>query len=152
MSETKLVEYTYDEFWIDLPSHWQQNKDGQGDYILNWSSQEEQASLTISAEFREVPEKVELVMAQMLVAARKESLEKALQRPLRLLHEAIKPNAEIGYNVAFGVDAGDNLIVQYAGYISNRKILHFTLVSTRGEEATRKLYGDLLEVLRVKLP
>jgi len=154
MSDTtaKMVEYTYDEFWIDLPAHWQQNKDGRGDYILNWSSAEDQASLTISAEFVDVPGQVELVMAQVLVAARKESLEKAIQRPLTVMHEGIKPNAQIGYNVAFSVDAGENQIVYYLGYISKRKILHFTLVSNKGREAAKKLYEQLANALRVKLP
>jgi hypothetical protein len=154
MSETtsKVVEYTYDEFWIDLPAHWQQTNDGQNGYVLNWSSPEEQASLTISAEFREVPGEVELPMAQVIVASRKESLEKWLQRPLTVLHESIKPNSVKGYNIAFGVDAGEDLIVHYAGYISNRKILHFSLISNRGKEAAAALYRDLTNVLRVKLP
>ena len=147
-----MVEYTYDEFWIDLPAHWQMNKDGKDDYILNWSSKEEQASLTVSVEFRDVPEGIERPMAQMLIANRKESLERSLQRKVAPLHESIKENAKIGFNVAFGVDAGDNLIIHYAGYISMRKVLHFTLVSNRGREEATKLYRTLTESLRVKLP
>lgn len=147
-----MVEYTYDEFWIDLPSHWVQNKDGQGDYVLNWSSEKEKASLTISAEFREIPVGTQSVVARMVIANRKESLEKMLGRPAKTILETAKPNAQVGYNVAFALDAGEDVCMYYAGYISNRKILHFTLLTSNGKEATAKLYQQTVDKLRVKLP
>lgn len=148
----KLVEYTYDEFWIDLPSHWAMLKDGKDEYLLNWASEQDKASLTISAEFREIPLGTQSVVARMLIANRKESLEKGLGRPVKTMYESAKPNAQVGYNVGFGLDAGEDVIVHYAGYISTRKILHFTLMSSRGRDAGSILYQQLVDRLRVKLP
>jgi hypothetical protein len=148
----KLVEYTYDEFLIDLPAHWVMVKDGKDEYLLNWQSEQEKASLTISAEFREIPVGTQSVVARMVIANRKELLEKTLGRPVTTLHETAKPNAQVGYNVSFGLDGGEDFIMQYAGYISTRKILHVTLVSSRGKFEASKLFQKLVDSLRVKLP
>jgi hypothetical protein len=151
MSNDKLVEYTYTEFWIDLPANWQQTDTGQAN-VLNWHSSEDEASLTISAEFIDIPAGTESVFAATTVVNRKEALEKAMNRPLTILHESSRPHSQVGYDISFGVQVGDEFIVNYAGYVSPRKILHFTLVSKRDKQTAHALYQQLISHLRVKLP
>src|SRR4030095_5141660 len=69
------AEYSYNEFFLDLPEHWRQYLTSE-DNTLNWHSDVENASITVSADFYEVPdEKAAMKFAEVCLSGRHNAME-----------------------------------------------------------------------------
>jgi hypothetical protein len=148
----KLVEYSYNEFFLDLPEHWRQVPTPE-DRTLNWHSAVENASVTISVDFYEVPEEKALKFAEVCVNGRNDAMESLAPGNVMVLQRSIKPYSGGGaLEMAYAAQIPDHTYL-YLGYVSARKVFNFGLTCGSDKFAAGELYNKFMkERLRVKLP
>jgi hypothetical protein len=148
----KLVEYSYNEFFLDLPEHWRQIPTAE-ERTLNWHSEVENASVTISVDFYEVPEEKALKLAEVCVNGRNEAMESLAPGKVSVLQRSIKPYSGGGaLEMAYAAQIPDHTYL-YLGYVSARKVFNFGLTCGPDRFAASELYNRFMrERLRVKLP
>lgn len=86
----KLVEYSYNEFFFDLPEHWKQHPTAE-DNSFNWHSSVENAAITISADFYEVPDDKALELAEVCLNGRNDAMEALAPGKVTVLQRSVKP-------------------------------------------------------------
>ena len=149
----RLVEYSYNEFLLDLPEHWRQIPTPQ-ENSFNWHSDVENASITLSADFYEMPEDKATGAAEKSLESRLEALEQlAPGRKVSILHRSIKPHSQgVGLEMSLGAEIPGHVYL-FVGYVTSRKIFNFTLVSSASKHSAADLFNTIMrERLRVMLP
>jgi hypothetical protein len=148
----KLIEYSYNEFFLELPEHWRQIPTAE-ERTLNWHSAIENASVTISVDFYEVPEEKALKFAEVCVNGRNEAMESLAPGKVSVLQRSIKPYSGGGaLEMAYAAQIPDHTYL-YLGYVTARKVINFGLTCGPDRFAALELYNKFMrERLRVKLP
>lgn len=148
----KLVEYSYNEFFLDLPPHWRQIPT-QDNNTFNWYSSQEEASITVSADFYEIPEEKAYALAEKNLSSRKETLEISKPGSVSILQQTIKPHSGgVGLEMSFCAEIEGETVYLYLGYVTSRKVFNFTLVSQKDKQAASALFNQIMGNVRVKLP
>jgi hypothetical protein len=148
----KLVEYSYNEFFLDLPEHWRQIPTAE-DRTLNWHSPVENATVTISVDFYEVPDQKALKFAEVCVEGRNGAMEALAPGKVTVLQRSIKPySGGDGLEMAYSAQIPEHTYL-YLGYVTARKVFNFGLTCGPDKFAAADLYNRFMqERLRVKLP
>jgi hypothetical protein len=148
----KLVEYSYNEFLLDLPEHWRQHPTLE-DNRFNWHSEVENASITLSADFYQVPDEKALELAEVCLKGRHEAMEALAPGQVTVLNRSVKPHSQgIGLELSYGAQIPGHTYL-YLGYVTTRKIFNFALTGGPDKYAAADLFNKTVrERLRVKLP
>lgn len=151
-SPEKLVEYSYSEFLLDLPEHWQQVAASDGT-TLNWQSDVDGAAITVSCDFYEVPNEKFSRLAEVCLHARHEAMEARAPGQVTVLSRSIKPySGGGGLEMSYSAQIPGNTYL-YLGYVTSRKVFNFALTCGPDKVAAANLYNLIMkERLRVKLP
>ena len=146
-----LVEYSYNEFFLDLPPHWRQIATSQ-DRTLNFQSDRERAAIIVSVDFFEVPDEKALGVAEKTQEFRRQALEQVAPGRVEVLKQSVKPHSGgVGLEVSWVAQIPDAIHL-YVGYITNRKILNFTMICPPDKFAAAELFNKTMENFRAKLP
>jgi hypothetical protein len=148
----KLVEYSYNEFFLDLPEHWKQHPTAE-DNSFNWHSSVENAAITISADFYEVPDDKALQLAEVCLNGRNNAMEALAPGKVTVLQRSIKPySGGDGLEMAYAAQLPGNTYL-YLGYVTARKVFNFGLTCGPDKFAAADLYNKFMQGrLRVNLP
>ncbi len=148
----KLVEYSYNEFFLDLPEHWQLFPTSE-DRTLNWHSPVENASVTISVDFYEVPADKALKVAEVCVEGRNGAMEALAPGKVTVLQRSVKPySGGDGLEMVYAAQIPEHTYL-YLGYVTARKVFNFGLTCGPDKVAAADLYNKFMQGrLRVKLP
>lgn len=148
----KLVEYSYNEFFLDLPEHWRQHPMAE-DNSFNWHSSVENASVTISADFYAVPDDKALKLAEVCLNGRNDAMEALAPGKVTILQRSVKPySGGEGLELAYAAQIPDHTYL-YLGYVTARKVFNFGLTCGPDKFAAADLYNKFMQRrLRVKLP
>lgn len=148
----KIVEYSFSEFLLDLPDHWREVPTSENN-TLSWASDVAGASITVSADFYEVPDEKAAEVAQLCLSGRHSAMESWAPGEVAVLHESVKPySGGGGLELTYAAKIPGNTYL-YLGYVSARKIFNFALTCGPDSSAAEQLYNDLVsQRLRVKLP
>ena len=148
----KLHEYAYSEFALSLPSHWRQVPTTT-DNALNFHSQELSASITISADFYEIPEPKAQAIADHCLSSRLNALELVTPGRVQVVQRTVKPHSGgVGLELSLVAEVPGEHVYLYLGYVTPRKVLNFTLVCPPGGQAAAKLYNETVPNFRPRLP
>jgi hypothetical protein len=148
----KLAEFSYSEFLLDLPSHWKQIPTPQ-DNSFQFSSDKDEASITVSADFYAIPDEKAALLADQCLSSRHNALEAQFPGQVEVLRRTVHPHSGgIGLELLYAADIPGRHTYFYLGYVTNRKILNFTLVCKPGREAAATLFNAILQNFRPKLP
>jgi hypothetical protein len=147
-----LAEYSYNEFFLDLPEHWRQYPNPE-DNTLNWHSPVENASITISADFYQVPDEKALEFADVCLNARHEAMERLAPGKVEVLQRSAKPySGGGGLELAYAAHLPEHTYL-YLGYVTSRKVFSFGLTCGPDKYAAADLFNKFMKGrLRVKLP
>ena len=147
-----LVEYSYNEFFLDLPEHWKQYPTSEGN-SFNWHSSVENAAVTTSADFYEVPENKALQLAEVCLNGRNDAMEALAPGKVTVLQRSIKPySGGDGLEMAYAAQIPGHTYL-YLGYVTARKVFNFGLTCGPDKFAAADLYNKFMQGrLRVKLP
>lgn len=150
--EEKLYPYDYNEFMLSLPGDWKQVPTAE-ERTLNWYSEQEQASITVSVDFYEVPEDKWAAVAEVNLDGRHRALEHASVGPVSVISRSVKPySGGGGLELSFAAQTSETTYL-YLGYVTSRKVFNFTLTSGAGKTAAVDLYNKTMQKrLRVKVP
>jgi hypothetical protein len=148
----KLVEYSYNEFLLDLPEHWRQYPTPE-DNTFNWHSEVENAGITLSADFYQVPDQKAYELAEVCLKARHDAMEALAPGQVTVLSRSIKPHSQgIGLELSYSAQIPEHTYI-YLGYVTSRKIFNFGLTSGPDKFAAADLFNKTVrERLRVMLP
>ncbi|ROZ61387.1 hypothetical protein [Ramlibacter sp. WS9] len=148
----KLVEYSYSEFLLDLPEHWKQYPTPQ-DNTFNWHSEVENAGITISADFFEVPDEKAFECAEVCLKGRHDAMEALAPGQVTQLTRTIKPHSQgVGLEISYSAQIPGHTYI-YVGYITSRKIFNLGLTCGPDKFAAADLFNKTMrERVRVKLP
>jgi hypothetical protein len=148
----KLVEYSYNEFLLGLPEHWRQHPT-QEDNSFNWYSEVENASITLSADFYQVPDQKAHELAEVCLKGRNDAMEALAPRQVTVLSRSIKPHSQgTGLELSYSAQIPGHTYI-YLGYVTSRKIFNFGLTCGSDKFAAADLFNKIVrEGLRVMLP
>lgn len=148
----KLVEYSYNEFFLDLPEHWRQFLTPQ-DNTFNWHSEVENASITLSADFFQVPDEKARECAEVCLKGRHDAMEALAPGQVTVLTRSITPHSQGGgLEMSYSAQIPGHTYI-YLGYVTSRKIFNFGLTCGPDKFAAADLFNKTMrERLRVKLP
>ncbi len=148
----KTVNHSYNEFILQLPSHWKELPSTEQD-TLTFRSDVEQATITVSAEFYEIPaEKMDAIAAHC-IDSRLTGLQEVRISKVNVLNRSIKPiSGGESREVVFGAELPDERIFLYVGYVTPKKIFNFTLACLPDRNAAAVLFDKVMASLQVKLP
>lgn len=148
----KLAEYSYNEFFLDLPEHWRQVATS-NDNTLNWHSEVDGAAITVSCDFYEVPDSKALGLAEACLDGRLKAMEALAPGQVTVLSRSIKPySGGGGLEMSFSAQIPGSTYL-YLGYVTARKVFNFGLTCGPDKFAAADLYNLLMSGrLRVKLP
>ncbi|WP_211440823.1 hypothetical protein [Collimonas humicola] len=148
----KLAEYSYNEFLLDLPEHWQQIATADGN-MLNWQSDVVGAAITVSCDFYEIPDEKSLKLAEVCLKARHEAMEVRAPGQVTVLSRSIKPySGGSGLEMSYSAQIPGSTYL-YLGYVTSRKVFNFSLTYGPDKVAAADLYNLIMtERLRVKIP
>lgn len=147
-----LVAHEFNEFVIELPTHWRQLPTPQ-DNTFTYESPVDKATLVISADFYEISaDKAQLIAEKNLETRLAANVERT-GAPIDILSQGIQPHTSgAGLELHYMAAGADGQVVAYLGYVTSRKILNFTLVC-RGDLAKAiALYERTSARFRPKLP
>lgn len=148
----KLYDYDYNEFLLSLPEDWKQLPTSE-ERTFNWYSNEQQAGITISADFLEVPETKWEIAAQVNLDARNQAFEQVADGPVTVVQRSVQPYSG-GGGVELSYVAHDSRTTYlYLGYVTSRKVFNFTLTCGPDKTAAIHLYNKVMQGrLKVKVP
>lgn len=151
-SPEKLNEYSYSEFLLDLPEHWEQMGTSE-DASLNWQSDVDGAAITVSCDFYEVPNEKLSKLAEVCLHARHEAMEVQAPGQVTVLSRSVKPySGGGGLEMSYSAQIPGSTYL-YLGYVTSRKVFNFALTYGPDKFAAANLYNLIMkERLRVKIP
>lgn len=148
----KLYPYEYNEFLLSLPDEWKQIPT-QEERTFNWYSEKDQAGITVSADFFEVPEAKWAAFAQINLDSRNKAFEEIADGPVTVVSRSVQPYSGGGGLELSYVAHDSRSTYMYLGYVTSRKIFNFTLTCGPDKTAAIDLYNKTMqERLRVKIP
>lgn len=148
----RLAEYSYNEFWIDLPEHWRQVPVSH-DRTVQFYSDVEGASITISVDFYEVSDEKVVRVAEKLLETHTETISTISDGKGSVLKRSIKPHSGgVGLEASIAADLENGSIFVYLGYVTTRKIFNLTLIAKADRMSAAALFNNTMANLRVKLP
>lgn len=152
VTENPVAEYAYNEFILTLPSHWRQTPTT-SDNSLVWSSQKDRASITVSADFYEVPAEKQQRIAEFCLDERHSALESVATGELKVITRSIKPHSgSVGLEVAYAATIPGATYL-YVGYVTPRKVFNFALTGDGDSPVVIALFNRAMsEWLQVRLP
>jgi hypothetical protein len=149
----RVVEYSYNEFLLDLPEHWQPATADERNR-LNWVSSRLDAAITVSVDFYEIPEEKLPELAEFILSSRTSALQQLGATEKDVLSRSIKPHSGgIGLELSLVAQLPDSTHQIYLGYVTSRKIFNFALTCSKANrEGAAAMFNDLMQNLRVQLP
>ena len=148
----QAVNHSYNEFVLQLPSHWKEMPSVEKDTLI-FRSDIEQATITINAEFYVIPaEKFDAIAAHM-ADSRLQGLQQVRSDKINVLSREIKPiEGGEGREVIFGAEIPGERIFLYLGYVTPNKVFNCTLACQPDRNAAAALFDRVIPNLQVKLP
>lgn len=148
----KLHRYDYNEFSLSLPEDWRQDLNPE-ERTFTWHSAKARASITVSADFYEVPEEKWHEVAEVSLNSRHHVLESSTPGPVSVIARSIRPySGGGGLELSYAAETPE-VTYLYLGYVTSRKVFNFTLTSKAGKVAAITLYNETMQNrLRVKVP
>lgn len=147
-----LVEYSYNEFLLDLPDHWKQLPTPE-DNVFNFYSETEGASITISADFYAIPDDKAGFFAEKCLESRHDAVVAQSSGEIEVLRRSALPHSGgTGIEMMYAAEVPGECVYFYLGYVTSRKILNFTLVCKPGRAAAAALFNAIVPNFRPKLP
>jgi len=148
----KLFPYDYNEFLLSLPEDWKQVPTTE-ERTFNWLSEKEQAHISISVDFYEVPQSKWAAFAEVNLSSRQKGFETASGGDVTVISRTVKPYSG-GGGLELSYAAHDaKMTYLYLGYVTSRKAFNFTLTYGADTAAAVALYNKTLQQrLRVKIP
>jgi hypothetical protein len=148
----KLIEYAYNEFLLELPEHWKQHPSEDAN-AFNWHSETERASITLSADFYQVPDSKAHALAEFCLEGRHDAMEALAAGQVTVLHRNIKPHSGgIGLEFSYAAQIPEHTYI-YLGYVTSRKVFNFGLTCGPDRSAAADLFNQIVgKGLRVLLP
>ncbi|WP_170133590.1 hypothetical protein [Undibacterium pigrum] len=148
----KLIEYSYNEFLIDLPVHWKPVPSTESNTIT-FQSGIEDASIIISADFYDIPPSKAQAVAERCVESRLSVHEQQFPARVEVIQRSIHAHSGgVGLELSYAAAVpGDHMFV-YLGYVTPRKILNFTLVCGPDRSKASTLFNATIQHFRPKLP
>jgi hypothetical protein len=144
--------HAYSEFLLDLPASWRQLTTPDDD-TLTFQSDEDGAAIIIAADFHDIPDDEAQALAEQCISSRLGALEDASAGPVQVFQRAIKPHASgRGLEISFAAHAEGEHVHLYLGYVSARKILHFSMVCPPGKHEAVALFNAVVPGFRPRLP
>lgn len=148
----KLAEYSYNEFLLDLPTHWRQVPTSE-DNTFNFQSDTEGAAIIISADFYDIPSTKAQAIAEKCIESRLEAHSQQFPDQVEVIQSGIKPHSGgIGLEMNYAAEVPGKHVFIYLGYVTSRKILNFTLVCRPDRMAAAALFNNTIAHFRAKLP
>ena len=148
----KLVEYAYDEFLLALPEHWKQHPTSV-ENSFDWQSSVENAAVTVSADFYDIPDGRAMQWAEVCLNGRNKAMEALAPGQVTVFQRSVKPySGGHGLELAYAAQTPDHKYL-YLGYVTARKIFNFGLTCGPDKLAAIDLFNKFMqERLRVKIP
>lgn len=148
----QAVNHSYNEFILQLPSHWKELPTVETD-TLTFRSDIEQATITVNAEFYVIPEDKFDAIAAHCIDSRLDGLQQVRIDKVALLSRSIKPiEGGEGREVIFGAEIPGERIFLYLGYVTPKKVFNFTMACNPDRNAAAALFDKVIPNLQVKLP
>jgi hypothetical protein len=147
-------QYAYSEFVLDLPTRWRQVPT-QEDNTLNFECAEDGAALVISAEFYDIPADKAQALAEQCLSTRTKALHAAGSGPVHVLQQGTQPHTSgTGLELSLAAEVGGDAahVHLYLGYVTSRKVLHFSMVCRPGRQAAVALFNATVPGFRPRLP
>jgi hypothetical protein len=137
---------------LDLPEHWRQLPTRE-DNSINWYSEMDNASITLSADFYQVPDQKANALAEVCLKGRHDAMEALAPGQVTVLRRSIKPHSQgIGLEMSYSEQIPGHTYI-YLGYVTSRKVFNFGLTGGPDEFAAADLFNRTVrERLRVMLP
>jgi len=147
----KLAEYSYNEFLLDLPSHWKQLPTPE-DNSFNFYSEMDGASITISADFYAIPDDKAVRFAENCLESRHHALETQFPDQVEVIRRTAHPHSGgSAIELMYGAEIPGSMYF-YLGYVTSRKILNFTLVCKPERAGAAVLFNSIISNFRPRLP
>ncbi|MFZ6722666.1 hypothetical protein [Undibacterium sp. Ji49W] len=148
----KLVEYSYSEFLIDLPSHWKLVPNSQHN-TLTFQSDIEGASIIISVDFYDVPSSKAQTVAEKCIDGRLSAHEQQFPARVEVLQRSIRMHSGgTGLEMSYAAEVAGDHMFMYLGYVTSRKILNLTMVCKPERSKASELFNVTIGNFRPKLP
>jgi hypothetical protein len=147
-------QYAYSEFVLDLPTRWRQVPTRE-DNTLNFECDEDGAALVISAEFYDIPDDKAQALAEQCLSTRIKALHAAGSGPVHVLQQSTQPHTSgTGLELSLAAEVGGDAahVHLYLGYVTSRKVLHFSMVCRPGPQAAVALFNATVPGFRPRLP
>ena len=150
--QAKLVEFSFNEFLLDLPEHWRQVEAPEKNAI-NFVSEIAEATIIISIDFYNIPPEKQQGVAEQCVTSRHAAYEDQFPGKVEVVHNSIKKHSGgDGLEIGYAVEIPGKHIFFYLGYVTTRKIFNFTLICKPDRMAAMNLFNQTMQQLRPKLP
>jgi hypothetical protein len=111
------------------------------------------ASITLSADFYQVPDQKAHALAEVCLKGRHDAMEALAPGQVTVLRRSIKPHSQgIGLEMSYSEQIPGHTYI-YLGYVTSRKVFNFGLTGGPDEFAAADLFNRTVrERLRVMLP
>jgi hypothetical protein len=151
-AEPKLIEYSYNEFWLDLPEHWKQYPSPDKN-TLNWHSDVEGAAIIVSVQYYATPKEKWQELAEVMVKSRLDAHEEQYPGRIEVLHRSIKPHSGgEGLEVSYAAEAAGDTVFIFLGYVTSKKLLNLQMVCKPDRHEAARLFNNTMRKFSAKLP
>lgn len=152
-AKPRLHDHAYNEFVLSLSDGWRPVPVAQ-DRTVAFHSATQGAGVTVSADFFDIPADKAQAMAEKALEARFDALQQATPtKALQVLKRSLKPHSGgSGLELFLAVEAPEEHVTYYLGYVTSRKVLHLTLVCKPDRAAASVLFDEVVGHFRPKLP
>ncbi len=148
----KLVEYSFNEFWIDLPEHWKQYPSADPN-SLNFHSDVEGASIIVSVQYFAIPDDKAQSVAENNLKTRIHVHEEQFPGCVEVIHRSLKPHSTgDGLEMSYAVEVPGKHVFIYLGYVTSRKILNLLMVCKPDRHEAARLFNNTMRKFSAKLP
>ena len=148
----KFVEYSYNEFWLDLPEHWKQYP-APDKNTLNWHSEKEGASIIVSVQYFATPKEKWEELANVIIQSRLDVHEDQYPGQVEVLHRSVKPHSGgEGLEISYAAEAAADTVFIFLGYVTSRKILNLQMVCKPDRHEAARLFNNTMRKFSAKLP
>jgi hypothetical protein len=148
----KLVEYSFNEFWIDLAEHWKQYPSSDSN-SLNFHSEVEGASIIVSVQYFAVPDDKAHDIAENNLNTRIQVHEEQFPGRVEVVHRSLKPHSTgVGLEMSYAVDVPGKHVFIYLGYVTSRKIMNLLMVCKPDRHEAARLFNNTMRKFSAKLP
>lgn len=148
----RLIEYSQEEFSLDLPDHWRRCA-SMDDDALHWHSPTEDASVAVSIEFQGMVTETAAQTAQACLDARDAVILARSRGQADIFQRSAKAQDGGAYLEIIHATQLPEQTCVYLGYVTPRKVFNFVLTCTPERREAAALFEKFArERLRVKVP